>query len=370
MGEPSPLTRTLVELTDDGLWGNPWHNLSEATSDLTDEDLSYRPVAGATGPWMGDMARPSRYGARAIFRHLIGATLEAGDLLPSPAAPSVSWSDLEPFDWECGVADLVVAADVAHREARERTAALEESQLWEPAAAHGPLAEFSNAEVVAECLILHPPWHLGQLALIPKWRRMGEGVPPAPAAPSRGEVLSPCGDWPFHLPPVATHRELLLEVLRQAQEGDPWHAMERTLTDLTDEEASWPHHPDTDSDNALPISFYCLHVATCDVIYADMAFGERRNDWDWAGEVVGADDGLPPAEASVAMIRRGYEFLLARLFEASDEQLEAVHEMHHGHPMAGWQVIAAMLQHRLWHGGQIALIRDAYTGAYDASDGS
>jgi hypothetical protein len=137
--------------------------------------------------------------------------------------------------------------------------------------------------------------------------------------------------------------------------------MEHTLAGLTVEEASW-RHAGADNDDALTIWFYCLHVATCDVVYADMALGERRNDWHWAGEVVGADDALPPAEASVSMCRRGYEFLLARLAEASDEQLEAVHEMHHGHPMMGWQVIAAMVQHRLWHGGQIALIRDAYAG--------
>ena len=282
-------------------------------------------------------------------------------MLPSPAAPSASWSDLEPLDWECGARDLIAAADVAHRRAQERAAALAESQLWEPAVDHGPLAGFSNAEVVAQCLILHPSWHLGQLALIPRWRRLGKAPPPTPAAPSHREVLSPCGDWSFHMPPVATRRELLLEVLRQAQTGCPWHGFERTLVDVTDEEATW-RRAGADSDDALSIWFYCLHVATCDVIYAETAFGERRNDWHWAGKVVGADDGPPSAEACLTMSRRGHEFLLARLAEASDEQLEAVHEMHHGHDMAGWQVIAAMVQHRPWHGGQIALMRDAYAG--------
>jgi len=56
MGEGNPLTRTLIELVDDGLWGNPWHSLAEAVSELTDDDLDYRPVAGVTGPWGSDMA--------------------------------------------------------------------------------------------------------------------------------------------------------------------------------------------------------------------------------------------------------------------------------------------------------------------------
>ena len=363
MAEAPTLAQTLLQLVDDGLWDNPWHSLAEAVADLTDADLEYRPVAGVTGHWGSDMARPARYGARAILRHLLGATVEAGELLPAPAeGRSESWADLQPFDWEGSAADLIHAAEVAHREARDRAAALDEAQLWEPAASEGPLAGFSCAEVVAQCLVLHPQWHFGQLALLPKWRRMGGGAPPTPAAPSCDESLAPCGDWPFHLPPVTTRREVLVEVLRQAQEADPWHAFERVLSGLTDEEATWHHHPDTEEGQALPIVQYCLHVASCDVIYADMAFGERRNDWRWAAELVGAADGRPPAETAATMSRRGHAFLLERLAEASDEALEAVHEMHHGHAMTGWQVVAAMVQHRLWHAGQIALIREAYAG--------
>lgn len=369
MADAPSLSQTLLQLVDDGLWGNPWHSLSEATADLSDADLDYLPVAGVTGHWASDMARPARHGARAILRHLVGASLEAGELLPAPAdETSPSWADLEPFDWEHTAADPLHAAEVAHREAGDRAAALAEADLWTPRATNGPLAEFSCAEVVVQCLVLHPQWHFGQLALLPKWRRMGQGSAPTPAAPTIGERLTPCGDWPFHLPPVATRRELLVEVLQQAQETCPWHAFERTIGGLTDQEATWPHHPDTEGDNALPIRFYCLHVATCDVIYTDMAFGDQRNDWRWAGELVGADDDLPPAEACVAMVREGYRFLLHRLAEAPDEALEAVHEMHHGHAMTGWQVVAAMAQHRLWHAGQIALIRDAYAGAGDGPE--
>ncbi len=351
----------LVRLTDDGLWDNPWHSLAEAVADLTDADLDYRPVSGVAGPWASDMARPGRYGARAILRHLVGATVEAGGLLPEPAEPPAErWADLQPLDWEGNAAELVHAATVAHREARDRAAAVNPGRLWQPAALDGPLANFSSAEVILQCLVLHPQWHFGQLAMLPKWRRMGGGAAPTPAAPSRGESLTPCGDWPFQVPPAASARELLVEALRQAQEADPWHAFERVISGLTDEEASWHHHPNTDDDNALSIWFYCLHVATCDVIYADMAFGEQRNDWGWARKAVRADEGLPFAEACATMSRGGHRFLMDRLAEASDEALEAVHEMHHGHAMAGWQVVAAMVQHRLWHAGQIALIRDAY----------
>jgi hypothetical protein len=33
--------------------------------------------------------------------------------------------------------------------------------------------------------------------------------------------------------------------------------------------------------------------------------------------------------------------------------------MHHGTPLTGWQVAATMVQHRLWHGAQICMIREA-----------
>jgi len=363
MTGPGPLSQTLTQLVTDGLWGNPWHSLSEAMSELSDADLDYRPVAGAEGHWMSDMARPAMYGARAIVRHLVGATLEAGETLPEPPEPPAAcWRGLEPFDWEDGAASLREACDVVHREAAHRAAALADEQLLRESGAGGALAGWSNAEVVVQCLVLHPSWHLGQLALIPKWRRMGHGAPPVPAAPRGGEALTPCGDWPFHLAPLSTRRELLLEVLRQAQSACPWHALERTLGGLTDEEATWPHHPDTEDDQAQSVRSLCIHVACCDVMYADMAFGERRNDWRWAGQAVGAGSDRSPAEACLAMCRRGYESLVERAGQASEEQLDTVHAMHHGQPLLGWQVVATMVQHRLWHAGQIALIRDAYAG--------
>jgi uncharacterized damage-inducible protein DinB len=350
------IARTLIRLVDDAVWGSPWHKLEEAVSDLTDEGLDYRPVAGCTGPWDSEMARPARYGARAIFRHLIGSTLEAAELLP-PGLVScdITWAHLEPFDWQSDVGDLVRGADIALRQARDRAAAVTDETLWETCAASGALAGFSNAEVIVQCLVLHTPWHLGQLAVIPKWLRMGGGRPAEPAAPGGPESFTPCGEQPFHIAPAASDRDLLLEILRQAQEGCPWHAFERVIEGLGDEEAAWKHHPDTEADNAFPIVSYCEHVAACDVIYADMAFGERRADWRWAGEVIG---GGPALDVS----RRGYNFLVERVAGATEEQLEAVHTMHHGHDMTGWQVVACMIQHRLWHGGQIALIRDAYTG--------
>jgi len=353
----NPLTQTLVRL-DDALWESPWHSLAEAVSEVTDADLDYRPVAGVAGHWRSDMARPARYGARAIYGHLIGATLEAADLLP-PAGAGL-WAAMEQFDWECSGAELAVAADTAHRQARERTAGLADSVLWELATDSGPLANFSNAEIVAQCFILHPSWHLGQLALIPKFRRMGQGAAPTPAATSRDEMLPPCGDWPFHMDPVDSPKALLLELLRQAQTGCPWHAFERVVGGLTVEEAEWSHHPDAEGEHALPIWIYAHHLAACDVMYADMALGERHNDWDWVGQQVGS----APSRAAEPLVvsRRGYEFLTERVEAAGDEQLEAVHSMHHGHDMAGWQVVACMIQHRMWHGGQIALIRDAYAG--------
>jgi len=365
-----PLSVTLTQLVDDSLWGNPWHRIAEALSELSDEDLDYRPVAGVEGPWMSDMARSGMHGARAILCQLTSATAEAGEALPEPMAPPAArWRDLQPFDWEADVAGLRHACEVAHREAADRAATLDDEQLVAASSAPGALAGWSNLEVIVQCLVLHPSWHLGQLALIPKWRRMGAGAPPVPAAPGRGEVVAPQGDWPFHLPTITTRRELLLEVLRQAQSACPWHAFERVVSGLTDEEATWKHHPDTDHDEAYSIASYCEHVACCDVMYTDMAFGEGRNDWRWMGETVWPGDDVAPGDRCLGMSRKSYEFLVERIGAAADEQLDAVYPMHHGQPLYGWQVVATMIQHRLWHAGQVSLIRDAYAGARSGGDG-
>lgn len=276
MPTQNPLTQMLTRLVDDALWHSPWHSLAEAVSEVTDADLEYRPVAGVTGHWGSDMARPARYGARAIYGHLVGATLEGADLLP-PAGAGL-WAAMESFDWECGAAELASAADKAHRQARDRAAGLADGVLWEPATDSGALANFSNAEIVAQCFILHPSWHLGQLALIPKFRRMGQGAPPTPAAASPSEALSPCGDWPFHMDPVDSPKALPLELLRQAQTGCPWHAFERVAGGLTAEEAEWSHHPDAGDEHALAIWIYARRIAACDVMHADMALGERHQD--------------------------------------------------------------------------------------------
>jgi len=363
MAETGILTQTMLQLIDDGLWESPWHTIAEATSELSDEDLDYQPVAGVTGHWMSDMARPASYGARAIIRHLVGSTLEAAEALPEPPGEvAARWDDVEPFDWEAGVSTLMPVIDLAHKVARERVTALCDGRLYEESTASGGLSGFSSMEVAIQCFVLHPHWHLGQLALIPKWRRMGEGAPPVPVAPHPGESLTPCGDWPFRIPQVSTRRDLLLEVLRQAQEACPWHAFERTISGLSDSEATWLPHAATGEDRTPPILDLCLHVASCDVVYADMAFGQHRSDWGWAARSVGADAGLAPAGACAAMSRQGHEFLVGMTGGVSEEQIDAVYLMHHGHQMTGWQVIACMIQHRLWHAGQIAMVRDAYAG--------
>jgi uncharacterized damage-inducible protein DinB len=355
MGDVTDVKTMMLGLVDDCTWNSPWHSLAEAVSDLSDADLAFRPTRGLDGPWTRDMARPSPYGARAIYRHLIDSTLEAADALPG--GPRARGS----FDWECGASELATAADAACREGRNRAERVADDDLWLASAAHDALEKWSNAEVVVQCLVLHTSWHLGQLALIPAWRWMGNGTPPEPGKHATSESLEPSGGWPFHMEPVTTGRALVFDVLSQAQGGCPWHGLERVLDGLTDEEAGWRPYAPAEG-HCSSIADLAGHVAACDVMYADMAFGKKRADWAWVGSVISPEGKVGAAEAVVHACRRGYEFLTETARGATDDDLWAVHEMHHGRPLKGWEVLACMVQHRLWHGGQIAMIRSAYSG--------
>lgn len=363
MAQHDPLVRSLLGLIDDGLWRSPWHTLAEATSDLTDATLDFRPVAGVAGHWASDMERPARFGARAILRHLVEGTLEATDVLtPEGCRPARDeWGACQPVDWEGDAQSLVAMTDAAFRIARQRTSLLRDEQLFEPArAADGPDG-WSVAEAVVQCFILHPHWHLGQLALIPQWMTNGAGAPPTPGARAQEESVPPMGDWPYHLEPVGSRKDLLLAILGQAEAGCPWHAFERVLEGLGEEEARWTPCPGLETPYPTAVWAFPYHVAGCDVMYSDMAFGERRGDWDFAHGVVGMH-GEPwtPAEC-LEGLRRGFAFLTERVTEAGEDRLDDSYLMHHGHTMTGFEVVACMIQHTLWHAGQVCLMRDAYT---------
>ena len=63
MTEAPSLSQTLLQLVDDGLWGNPWHSLAEATADIEQPPMGDIPDETAARA-VGSLTASSSYGTR------------------------------------------------------------------------------------------------------------------------------------------------------------------------------------------------------------------------------------------------------------------------------------------------------------------
>ncbi|MBD3176811.1 MAG: hypothetical protein GF320_16655 [Armatimonadia bacterium] len=362
MGDERTVTGQIGDLLRDSIWGNPWHRLEEGAEGLTDEDLEFQPVPGMIGAWGDPRGEPQILKPLNMLQHVISVAVDdgAGRLADRTEDPvEEEWDGLK--DGGMPTAEtLVRGVDVAHRLGLARLATLTDDDLTRPDTAEPQLWEGADlGSMAVQMLVLHASWHFGQLAKLITWRKeLAEREAVLPKA-TITSVVPAMDRVPWSFPTVRTRQELLVEVIRTAHSECPWHSLTRVLRDITEDELTWkPFQPHAEM-SGLPIWHLAFHVAACDVIYADQAFGRRRDDWEWAHGIVGFRGHPWSPEECLKGIALGAEFLMERVASATDEQLDATYPMHHGTPLTGWQVAATMVQHRLWHGAQICMIREA-----------
>jgi hypothetical protein len=356
MAGDNSIAGLLADIVYDTCWGNRWHRLAEATEGLTREDLAYRPVPSLGCDWGDTESWPRLLTPRRILWHLAtGVAADADVLAPQTTdAAEAAWDALGLASLAENPQGLVEAADAAMRRFLARARTLRDGQLGEPVAWDGLPDLVPRATILAEDGILHPPWHLGQLALLIGWQH---GHPGEPISPPGGR---PSSDVPYQAGPdlpsyvAGSRTEACLRVLAGAYRESPWHSIRRTVEGLTEKELSWSPFPDRWGPGIA------RHVADCKVMDADQAFGEGKLDWPACARLIGTTWERPEPEKLLAALDRAQEFLVEHVAAATDADLDLVNPMHHGVPHTGWQVVATMAQHDAWHAGQIAIMRDVY----------
>jgi hypothetical protein len=160
--------------------------------------------------------------------------------------------------------------------------------------------------------------------------------------------------------------EQILFLMDEAFEGHPEHALLRNLKDLSDDDLRWV------PDGAARSPFQILeHVGDCKYVYENHAFGDGSMRWDRPGSVpsIPAD---ASKEAIIAWVSEGQRRLRSSVAALVDDaELVAMRRANWGQEYETRWLINTMVQHDLYHGGEINHIRALRQGndrwAYDES---
>ena len=108
------------------------------------------------------------------------------------------------------------------------------------------------------------------------------------------------------------------------------------------------------------IGYIAWHAAAGKQLYWDHAFGDRRLTGNITGE--GVINPRRRLEDVVAHARTWHQKWVERVSALSDSDLAAPTTAHWGAPLSMRRVIAAMVEHDLYHAGEINHLRAIFNG--------
>jgi len=150
-------------------------------------------------------------------------------------------------------------------------------------------------------------------------------------------------------------------LIAQAFEGDDEHSLMANLASLADEE--WGRTPGLAQRSVAGI---VAHVAAAKHAYAESALGRGRRTFAEALHHAPRE-----RDALVAWLRQGHERLLALLAPLDDDALASPRPTHWGEQIPLRRVLAVLVEHDLYHAGEINHLRallqgdDEWPGARD-----
>ncbi len=109
------------------------------------------------------------------------------------------------------------------------------------------------------------------------------------------------------------------------------------------------------------IESIALHVGGCKVMYPEYAFGAGRLTWE-SPEVQPWPDGAAPMAEVLAWLRTVHAALMAQVAALSDADLSTPRQANWGEPRETRWLLSMLLQHDLYHAGEINRMRALLAG--------
>ena len=147
----------------------------------------------------------------------------------------------------------------------------------------------------------------------------------------------------------------LLHLLDEAFAGDDWHSLLGNLRDVAPEEWTWlPPGGDRSLRDMVQ------HIGSCKLMYDDHAFGGATLDWD--DSLVTGEAALADPASALTWLRDCHDRLRHSVAALDDAELARPRRTNWGELKATRWIVAIMLQHDLYHAGEINHLRSLYGG--------
>ncbi len=145
--------------------------------------------------------------------------------------------------------------------------------------------------------------------------------------------------------------EQLLYLMDEAFEGKAEHSLLANLRTVTEDDLLW-----VPPGGHRSIPEIAGHVGQCKYVYDNHAFGDASMRWDRPGTVPALDREAPQADV-IDWLREGHRRLREHVAGLADDDLMTPRRANWGEMRETRWLINVMIQHDLYHAGEINHIR-------------
>jgi len=142
----------------------------------------------------------------------------------------------------------------------------------------------------------------------------------------------------------------LVYLLHEAFDGMQWHSLVNNINAV--DPRDWSRIPEGGDRSIKDI---VEHVGVCKIMYDNHAFGDGHLSWD--DKLVDGDGPLSTIPSAIEWLRGCHSKLTQSVAALSDDDLSRPRKTHAGTFKDTRWIINVMIQHDLYHSGEINLIR-------------
>jgi hypothetical protein len=142
----------------------------------------------------------------------------------------------------------------------------------------------------------------------------------------------------------------LVWLLDEAFDGENWHSLVNNVNAV--DPRDWSRIPDGGDRSIKEI---VEHVGVCKIMYDNHAFGDAKLSWD--DQLVEDESSLSTIPSAIEWLRNCHDRLRQSVTGLNDEDLVMLRKSHAGTLNETRWLIAVMIEHDLYHSGEINLIR-------------